>query len=269
MTNENMVFPVVSVEAIDGRQTQTVNLRDLHRFLAIGRDFSTWARERISRYGFIEDVDYVTSVFTKSGENPQSPVSGIGHTGGKAVVEYHVSLDMAKELAMVENNERGQRVRRYFIDCERRLKEAMTAAPAIDLNNPTQLRTLAVQLIEANEVKDAKIAELAPKAAAHDRQDAAMGSLTITDAAKNLKVGRDFLFRWLRSNGWTYQRGGKAPDIAYQDKINAGYLEHTSNVVPRADGSEKVVTQARVTGKGLNKLARVVPGASLFPVAAE
>jgi phage anti-repressor protein len=96
----------------------TVDARSLHEVLEVKRDFSTWIKGRISKYSFKENEDFI--VFTKSGENP---------LGGRSSLEYRLSVNMGKELAMVENNERGRMVRRYFIECERRLME--TPAPSL------------------------------------------------------------------------------------------------------------------------------------------
>lgn len=98
-------LPLTS-QYIEGKAVQTVNARELHSFLKVGRDFSNWIKDRIAEYGFVEGVDYV--VFTKFGENPQ---------GGRPQKEYAIRLDMGKELAMVERNDEGRRARRYFIDC--------------------------------------------------------------------------------------------------------------------------------------------------------
>ncbi len=92
---------------------QGVNARDLHGHLGVGRDFTSWVKGRIEQYGFVEYEDY--EVFTKSGENP---------LGGRPLGEYFISVDMAKELCLVENNERGRACRRYFIACERTVREA-------------------------------------------------------------------------------------------------------------------------------------------------
>jgi phage anti-repressor protein len=97
---------------IGGEGVQTVDARDLHRFLQVGRDFTNWIKDRIQAYGFIDGQDY--EVVAKSGENP---------FGGRPTMEYAVSLDMAKELAMVERNEKGREARRYFIECERQAKQ--------------------------------------------------------------------------------------------------------------------------------------------------
>lgn len=108
----------MTLRDIAGKRMNTVNARELHAFLNVGRDFSSWIKDRIDEYGFIHGVDYV--VFTKFGEN---------HKGGIPQKEYAVSIDMAKELSMVERNEQGRLARRYFIDCETLLIEV-----APDLN---------------------------------------------------------------------------------------------------------------------------------------
>lgn len=113
---------------VGGDLIETVNARELHQFLEVGRDFSTWIKGRIEQYGFIGDVDYV--VFPALGEGvSDSPIRGnqsSGRGGDRRSIEYHISLDMAKELAMVENNDQGRKARRYFIECERRLKQPAT-----------------------------------------------------------------------------------------------------------------------------------------------
>ncbi len=94
---------------IGGVKTLVVDARELHGFLGVGKDFTTWIRGRLKEYGFEQGKDY--EVFTKSGENPQ---------GGRPLAEYTLTLDTAKELAMVEKNDKGRQVRRYFLECERR-----------------------------------------------------------------------------------------------------------------------------------------------------
>lgn len=93
-----------------------VDARDLHAALEVRRDFTSWIKARIDQYGFVENVDYL---LTKTGEQLPS--------GTKWRSEYAASLDMAKELAMVERTPKGREVRRYFIECERRLKEKESA----------------------------------------------------------------------------------------------------------------------------------------------
>src|ERR1700730_4649523 len=82
------------VREIGDETVQTVNARDLHRALQVGRDFSTWMKRRIEQGPFQEGSDFVTEPHV----NSQSPNRGTGHTGGSSTIEYHLSLDMGKEL---------------------------------------------------------------------------------------------------------------------------------------------------------------------------
>lgn len=105
---------------IDGDATQTVNARELHTFLEVGKDFSTWINARIQQYGFLENQDFVTAP-----QNGGAVYKGGGHNRK----DYHITLDMAKELAMVERNEKGREARRYFIACEKALREQQVLQP--------------------------------------------------------------------------------------------------------------------------------------------
>ncbi|EJF5652063.1 antA/AntB antirepressor family protein [Salmonella enterica] len=96
---------------INNESTLLCNARDLHEFLEVGKDFSTWIRTRITEYGFVENQDFI--LLPKNGEQK------IGR-GGHNRKDYHLALDTAKELAMVERNEQGRQVRRYFIECEKK-----------------------------------------------------------------------------------------------------------------------------------------------------
>lgn len=101
-------FPAVISRIVGGEAIQTVNARDLHDFLQVGKDFSTWVKDRIEQYGFVQGQDF--EVFPEIGGNP---------SGGRPAKEYAISIDMAKELSMVERNEQGKKARRHFIECER------------------------------------------------------------------------------------------------------------------------------------------------------
>ena len=107
MTSNNLV-PVFT-GTLQDQSTQLCNARDLHAFLAVGRDFTSWIKERIAEYGFTDGEDF-------------SPVLGKS-TGGRKRTDYHLTLDMAKELAMIENNDQGRAVRKYFIACEKKARQ--------------------------------------------------------------------------------------------------------------------------------------------------
>jgi phage anti-repressor protein len=93
--------------------------RQLHEALGVGRDFSNWFRDRVKQYGFELDEDYITiSLVDTSSYSPDLANRNNSHKG-KSKIDYKITLDMAKELAMIENNEIGRRVRRYFIQAEK------------------------------------------------------------------------------------------------------------------------------------------------------
>lgn len=95
----------------DGEGKQIVSARDLHEYLGVGRDFTTWIKERIEKYQFEENTDFtIVSSFHQNGGK-----------GGRPKTDYVLRLDMAKELSMIENNDRGREARKYFIECEKKL----------------------------------------------------------------------------------------------------------------------------------------------------
>ncbi|EHZ5075251.1 antA/AntB antirepressor family protein [Campylobacter coli] len=90
-----------------GAEINSVNAREIYKYIKITSNFAEWINRRINHYNFIENQDYIIELV---------------YTKGRPRKEYYVTLDMAKELCMVENNEKGRQARRYFIDCEKRLK---------------------------------------------------------------------------------------------------------------------------------------------------
>ncbi len=92
-----------------------VSARELHEGLKVGRDFTTWVKGRISKYGFEENIDFTIVNLT--------PPNRGASWGGNNKLDYIITVDMAKELCMVENNELGRQFRKYFIECEKKLKQ--------------------------------------------------------------------------------------------------------------------------------------------------
>lgn len=106
---------------IGGVTQSAVNARELHEFLGSKQDFSSWIKRRLTEYGFVEQVDY--QAITKFSDGYKKDKNGrlIDQNGMVVPIEYHLTLDTAKELAMVEKNDKGREARRYFINCEKQL----------------------------------------------------------------------------------------------------------------------------------------------------
>lgn len=117
---DQALIPVFTGELIE-QTTQYCNARDLHLSLQVGRDFSNWVKGRIDEYSFVEGVDFV--IF----DSPNLANQKKGRGGDRRSIDYHLTLDMAKELAMIENNEIGRQVRRYFIQAEKELRQRIIA----------------------------------------------------------------------------------------------------------------------------------------------
>lgn len=143
---------LIKIHDNDGKKA--VSARELHSFLESKKDFSDWIKHRIKKYELIENQDYV--VFPQIGENPN---------GGRPQKEYALTIDCAKELAMVEGNAKGKKARQYFIACENRLKEiARPLSPAEQLLHNAQL--LVEQEKRLNSV-ETKVLELEAKTKTH------------------------------------------------------------------------------------------------------
>ena len=99
-------FELIKVEERDGKQA--INARELHQKLGSKYQFANWIQERIEKYGFVENQDF--EVFKENLKNSKC---------GRPSKEYVLSLDMAKELCMIENNEQGRLFRKYFIEVEK------------------------------------------------------------------------------------------------------------------------------------------------------
>ncbi|ELM3730529.1 antA/AntB antirepressor family protein [Edwardsiella piscicida] len=109
------IVPVVSGR-IGERETNIVSARALHGALGVGRDFTSWVKGRIGQYGFVASVDYIAV------ENLSSPKRGSAKSRQQIEHDYFLTLNTAKELAMVERSEQGRAIRRYFIQCEEALQ---------------------------------------------------------------------------------------------------------------------------------------------------
>ena len=90
-----------------GAEINSADARELHAFLNSEQEFANWIKNRITQYGFLENQDYIIKT-TYTGRRPRK--------------EYFITLNMAKELCMVENNAKGKEARQYFIKCEQELQ---------------------------------------------------------------------------------------------------------------------------------------------------
>lgn len=146
------LIPILAAQ-IAGSQVNAVNARDLHQFLEVGKVFGAWISERIEAYEFQEHRDFEICF-------PNLESKG---RGGHNAKEYMLSLEMAKELSMVERNAKGKQARAYFIECERRAQ-----VQRVPQTLPEALR-LAAELAEQRAALECRVQVLEPKAQGLDR----------------------------------------------------------------------------------------------------
>lgn len=95
---------------INENNEQVVSGRELHEFLEVKTRYNDWVNKRVKEYGFVENIDFVLVTQKKVTNNPKNPYTEIQ--------DHLLKINMAKELAMIENNNKGRVIRKYFIDCE-------------------------------------------------------------------------------------------------------------------------------------------------------
>lgn len=235
------LIPITRRE-LGGVTIPTCDARELHRFLEVATRFNDWVAARINEYAFDEGRDFY-SFFSKTPE------------GGRPSKEYAISLDMAKELAMVERNAKGRQARKYFIECER-IAKGEQPRPAPDplrvLNDPAAMRGLLLTYADKVIALEAKAEADAPKVAFARQVEIAPDAITTAQAAKIIGTGRTRFMSWLREIHWLDRR-----NQPYQEKIEAGLLDVKLGNWEHPDHGLRQSVTALVTGKGLVKLQAI------------
>lgn len=199
------IVPVIAGR-IGGHEANIASARALHKALGVGRDFTNWIKGRIDQYGFIAGTDFIRV------ENLSTPRRASAKTRQQVEHDYLLSLDMAKEVAMVERNEQGRAVRRYFIQCEEALQRSVPEIAAL------YRRQLKARIGAANLFK--------PMCAALDAARAEQGKETQARHYSNesnmiarIVLGGMTAKQWAQVNGI---------DGEPRDSMSAAQLEHLS-----------------------------------------
>lgn len=229
----NVLIPI----NYDGEQP-TVSARALHTGLGIRSNFTTWF-DRMCEYGFTE-VDY-----KKCFPNLES-----GCNGGQNRVDYLISVDMAKQICMIQRSPEGKQIRQYFIDLEKAW------------NTPEQIMARALKVadkrIESLKQDNVLLAQdverMRPKEIFADAVAASHTSILIGELAKLLKqngveTGQRRLFSWLRNHGYLI-KGGSSRNMPTQKSMELGLFEIKETTISNPDGSIRISRTTKVTGRG-------------------
>lgn len=237
-------LPVVTAQQFGEESVQAIDSVALHEFLGIGTEHGKWIARRIETYGFVEGVDYVCS----------AEVASKGR-GGHNRLGYFISIDMGKQLAMVEKGEKGRQVRAYFLACERAAKAVAHQQPV-----PAELDARLTRL-------EQQVAIQGQKAIAFDHLASLPGAVSLREAAKLLHVKPRALLVWLSEAGWIFRARDWGTWQGYQRRIDDGHLCHVMVPIERSDGRRELQAQCKVTPKGLTRLAQLLATGNTPPPA--
>lgn len=210
----------------------TVSARELYEFLEVSSKYNDWIK-RMMEYGFHENIDYRAVT--------QKKVTAQGNS--TTYIDHEISLDMAKEIAMIQRSEKGKQARQYFIEVEKQW------------NSPE--RVIARGYIEATkqlEILNQKMVEMKPKVIFADAVCTSEQSILIGQLAKLIKqngydIGQNRLFLWLRDNGYLIKKGQRRNQPT-QKSMDMGLFEVKERIINNADGSTRIILTTKVTGKG-------------------
>ena len=242
---------------IGDEDVNAVNARNLHSVLGVGRDFSNWIKDQITRARLVEHRDFEVSAV--SGENSM----------GRPRTEYALTLDAAKHISMMAGTDKGFEVRDYFIKCEKKLSHVINtylnmskedlflemSIMAGDLAKEKKAREQDRQTISCKTEEIQVLTDLAEETSAQLERiaGAPIGSMSLREAAKHLQVAPVWFNDWLRDIRWIY-RGPMGTPLAFESVIKSGWLLHTLREYERGPSYDMVV----VTPSGLVKLSEIL-----------
>lgn len=224
----------------------TLSARELHEFLGVETPFKKWFG-RMCEYGFDTEIDY-QEVMDKIVQNP---------LGGRPSTDYQITIEMAKEIAMLQRSEKGKQVRQYFISLEKKWNSPEFVMKRALEYSHKQVERL---MLENKELK--------PKAIFADAVSTSQDSILIGQLAKLIKqngheIGQNRLFAWLREHEYLCTKGENY-NMPTQKAMEMNLFEIKERTVNNPDGSVRTTRTTKVTGKGqvyfVNKFCRKMRG---------
>ena len=232
-----------------------VSGRELHEFLEVGTDYRHWI-DRMLEYGFTQGADF------NMVKNDR--VQAEGNRKVKRMVDDVVmTIDMAKEICMIQRTDKGKQARQYFIECEKRLKAVNVPHDSYMISDPVER---ALKWAEEEKVRQAQVKQLEeqhPKVLFADSVSVSKTEILVGELAKLIKqngvdIGQKRLFDWMREKGYLIKRKGTDWNMPTQKAMDMGLFRIKETSVSHSDGHVTVSKTPKVTGKGqiyfVNKL---------------
>lgn len=220
----------ISKTTINGSEVNSVNSRDIYEYLEINSQYANWIQRAIEKYDFEENNDF--NIFVKPTNNQK---------------DYIVTMDMAKELCMVSNTEKGKEVRKYFIEVEKENNKPLTIEQLLQENVKVigQLQDKVITL--QNKVTEDKPKVLLANTlmSSENTLDVELFSKALYDET-GIKLGRNKLFQWFREKGFL-----NAKNRPYQQFIDRGYFKlKEGTYINQTTQEPQIYFQLRITTKG-------------------
>lgn len=220
---------------------QAVSMKDLYTFLEVRENWTDWTK-RMLGYGFDENVDYeAVSVFR------QHP-NGIG---GSTVKDYALTLDCAKEIAMLQRSERGKMARQYFIECEKQLRSGKFALPTTykeALQSLLEEVEAKERLQAQNDLQRIELQKQAPKVAYYEDVLTSKSTYNANQIAKELGMSAVTLNKKLHELKVQYKQGGQW--LLYHHHQDKGYTKTVTHTYTDSQGETRTSSSTVWTEKG-------------------
>lgn len=260
-----------------GNEQTAVDARELHAALGSKQQFANWIKNRIEKYGFIENQDFEvfnnfvknpSEVFLKNENNPSE--------GGRPAKQYILSLDMAKELAMVENNEKGRQVRLYFIAKEKELREKASSfhvplnfreALLLAAQQQEQIEEQQRQIDQSNhEILELShtVSTMEKKVTYMDKIFACQSTVKVKTIAQDYGMSAIAFNKLLHNHGIQYKCGDVW--VLYAKYLQEGYVKDVSFGYEHKDGTTGVRCNTQWTQKGRAFLYQFLKEKGILPL---
>lgn len=211
-------------------ERQTVLGRDLHKFLEVETPYDKWF-PRMCEYGFSSEIDFTTFLSES--------------TGGRPATDHQLTIDMAKEICMLQRTEKGKQARQYFIELEKQW------------NSPEAVWARALKMADKKIISlQSQVQELTPAAEFGNAVSNNAGGILIRDFVKilendGIKIGQDKFFSWLHANGYIYRQKGFKPQwIPYKQYVEQGLFRVKETSLSSPEHGDWLSITIRITGKG-------------------
>ena len=230
---ENKIFSLTI--NTDNSDRITVSARDLHKFLEVETQFKDWF-PRMCAYGFAEGTDFNPL------KNEQVQMEG-GRLVTREINDAQLTIEMAKEICMLQRTEKGKQARAYFIQLEK------------DWNTPEKVMARALTIAQREIASlGTQVEQMKPKALFADAVSTSQTSILIGDLAKilkgnNINIGQNRLFQWLRDNGYII-KCGSSKNMPTQKSMDMKLMEIKEGSYVNANGDNVTTKTTKITGTG-------------------